>query len=70
MNNHWGVNLRKTGLNEKRLTEEQTRVADLLQNQMTFKDNASETYSKNREYKDRQSSLAVDAISGQQGRLT
>ena len=70
MINPWGVKLRKTCLNEQRSKLEQSRVADLEQNQMVFKDIASENTSKIGEYKDRQSSLAADAMSGQQGIMT
>lgn len=68
MSNPWGINLRKTHLNEKRLTEEQSHAVYLEQNQIAFKDIASENASKKREYKDRQASLAADAMSGQQGK--
>jgi hypothetical protein len=68
MINRWGINLRKTNLTEKRLTEEQLHVVDLEQKQMTFKDIASENTLKIGEYKDRQASLAADAMSGQQGK--
>ena len=68
MINPWKINLRKTNLNEKRLTEEQLYVIDLEQNQMAFKDILLENASKIGEYKDRQASLAADAMSGQQGK--
>lgn len=66
MSNPWRINLRKTDLNEKRFTEEQSRLAVLEQNQIAFKGIASENASKIGEYKDRQASLAADAMSGQQ----
>jgi hypothetical protein len=69
MSNPWGVKLRKTGLNEQRSEFEQSRAADLERNQMAFKYNASENTSKIGEYKDRQASLASDAMYGQQGRI-
>ena len=68
MINPWKINLRKTNLNEKRLTEEQSCAADLEQNQMALKDIASENALKSGEYKDRQASLAANAMSGQQGK--
>ena len=68
MSNPWGVNLRKTNLNEKRLLEEQSHATYLEQNQIAFKDSTSENALKKREYKDRQASLAADAMSGQQGK--
>ena len=42
MSNPWGVNLRKTNLNEKRLIEEQSHATYLEQNQIAFKDITSE----------------------------
>jgi hypothetical protein len=69
MSNTWGVKLRKTGLNEQRSSLEQSRAADLEQNQMALKALASENTSKNNEYGERQGSLAADAMTGQQGRL-
>jgi hypothetical protein len=69
MSNPWGVKLRKTGLNEQRSAFEQSSAADLEKNQMALKDIASENASKIGEYKDRQGSLAADALAGQQGRM-
>ena len=65
----WGVKLRKTGLNEQRSSLEQSRAADLEQNQMALNKLASENASKIGEYTNRQDSLAADAMAGQQGRL-
>jgi len=69
MSNPWGVSLKKTGLNEKRSLEEKMRTEDLENNQSSLRDLASENTSKTNEYGERQSSLAADAMAGQQGRL-
>jgi hypothetical protein len=69
MSNPWGVKLKKTGLNEQRLASEQSSINDLNQRQSELQDVASSNDLKQNEYKDRQSSLAADAMAGQQERL-
>jgi hypothetical protein len=67
-NNPWSKNLRKTGLNEERITQDQTGIDNLNQRQNELQYNASNNTSKMGKYEDRQSSLAVDAMYGKQGR--
>lgn len=69
MSNPWGNTLRKTGLNEQRLQQEQSGINDLQQRQGELQTVASENASKFGTYDDRQASLAADAMYGQQGRL-
>jgi len=69
MSNSWGVKLRKTGLNEQRSLQEQSDINDLNQRQSDLQNVSSDNALKVGEYKDRQSSLAADAMAGQQGRL-
>lgn len=69
MNNPWGVKLRETGLNEMRLSKEQSRIANIEDSQSALKNIASENTAKKGEYNERQASLAADAMAGLQGRL-
>lgn len=69
MSNPWGVSLKKTGLNQQRLSQEESSRANLEENQANLKQLASENTSKMGDYDERQASLAADAMAGQQGRL-
>jgi len=69
MNNPWGVKLKKTGFNDKRLASEQSILNDLEQRQNELQNMALTNASKQNAYEDRQASLVADAIAGQQERL-
>ena len=69
MSNPWGVKLRKTGLNDQRLASEQSGISSLENRQNELQDISSSNLSKQNMYEERQSSLAADAMAGQQGRL-
>jgi hypothetical protein len=68
MSNPWGVKLRPSGL-KNRLDSEQSSISDLEQRQNELRDVASSNSAKQNMYEERQSSLAADAMAGQQGRL-
>lgn len=67
-NNSWSKNLRKTGLNEQRINNDQTSIDNLNQRQNELNNSASNNIYKMGKYEDRQSSLAADAMYGKQGR--
>ena len=69
MSNPWGIKLKKTGLIEKLLTEDQTNANKLEQRQLELKDISLNNLLKINEYKERQSSLATDSMAGQQKRI-
>lgn len=69
MSNQWGVKLRKTGLNEQRLNQEELNRLNLEQNQSSLGDLSRENNLKMEDYDERQGSLAASAMMGQQGRL-
>ena len=69
MSNPWGVKLKKTGLNEQRSFQEQSSMNELKQRQSYLQNIALNNSSKLNDYNERQSSLAADAMAGQQGRL-
>jgi hypothetical protein len=69
MSNPWGVKLRKTGLNDQRLANEQSNMNELNERQADLQNMALNNSSKLNDYNERQSSLAADAMAGQQGRL-
>jgi hypothetical protein len=68
MSNPWGVKLRKTGLNEMRSSTVQDSLAKLESSQTSLQNAAQNNLSKMNEYKERQSSLAADAMAGLQGK--
>jgi hypothetical protein len=70
MSNPWkGIKLRKTGLNEERLTSEQKYIDRLEERQAEMANNLEADKDKIAVYNDRQASLASDAMAGQQERL-
>jgi hypothetical protein len=69
MSNPWGVTLRKTGLNEQRLSSAQSQIDDLNRRQSDIQDLSMSNMGKQNIYEDRQGSLAADAMMGQQGRI-
>jgi len=68
MSNPWGVKLRKTGLNEMRSTAAADSIAKLESSQASLQDTAQQNLGKMNEYKERQASLAADAMAGLQGK--
>jgi len=69
MSNHWVIKLRKTGFLEKHLDSEQIKINELEERQLELRIAEITNNAKNLEYKNRQDSLVVDAIAGQQERL-
>ena len=69
MSNPWGIKLKKTGLIEKLLTEDQTNANKLEQRQLELKDISLNNLLKINEYKERQSSLETDSMAGQQKKI-
>ena len=69
MSNPWGMKLKKTGLIEKLLTEDQTNANKLEQRQLELKDISLNNLLKINEYKERQSSLETDSMAGQQKKI-
>jgi hypothetical protein len=65
---HWGIKLKSTGLNEKRLTKENDVLNQLQEKQQGLKNMSQENYVKKNIFDDRQGSLAADAMYGQQDR--
>ena len=68
MSNPWGVKLRKTGLNEIRSSAVADGLAKLESSQTSLQNAAQNNLSKMNEYKERQASLAADAMAGLQGK--
>ena len=69
MSNPWGVTLKKTGLNTQRSLAEESAKMNLENRQSEISANAALNRANENIYKERQSSLAADAMMGQQGRL-
>ena len=69
MSNPWGVQLKKTGLNEKRNLEQETAKLNLENRQGELVANAALNKENKDVYDDRQGSLAASAMMGKQGRL-
>jgi hypothetical protein len=69
MSNPWGIKLKKTGLVEHRINTEQSNLADLEKRQAEMAKNIEADREKKNIYEERQASLAVDAMTGQQERL-
>jgi hypothetical protein len=67
--NPWGVKLKKTGLNAQRSAAEEAAKMTLENKQSEMSANAALNKENENIYKERQASLAVDAMMGQQGRL-
>ena len=65
MSNPWAIKLKKTGFLEKHLETEKSSITQLEEKQLELRSAAIINNSKLEEYKNRQSSLAFDAISGQ-----
>jgi hypothetical protein len=64
----WGVTLKKTGLTEQRLNQDNAAVNQIQENQQNLQTMSQENRGKTETYKDRQGSLAADAMYGQQDR--
>jgi len=68
MSNPFLVKLKKTGFLEKRLESEKSSINELENKQCELRSAAIINAAKLEEYKNRQGSLAVDAMFGQQER--
>ena len=69
MNNPWGVTLKKTGLNESRMSSAEKDIDELNKKQDDLKELTSSNLEKQDIYDERQGSLSASAMLGQQGRL-
>jgi hypothetical protein len=69
MSNPWGIKLKQTGLIQKLLTEDQVNSDNLEKRQSELNEIALNNILKMNKFKEKQSSLAVDAMAGKQGIL-
>jgi len=69
MSNPWVIKLKKTGFLEKHLETEKSNINKLEEKQLELRSEIIVNNSKLEGYKNRQSSLLVDAVSGQQEKL-
>jgi hypothetical protein len=65
----WTVSLRKTGYNEKRITDENNKIQSINDDQDKINDLKNINREKKDMFDDRQASKSVDAMMGKQGRL-
>ena len=70
MSNPWAIKLKKTGFLEKHLESEKLGINELEKKQVELRSASVINNYKQVEYKNRQSSLAVDALLGQQEKLS
>jgi len=70
MSNNWVIKLKKTGFLEKHLESEKSNINELEKKQVELRSVSIINNYKLVEYKNRQSSLAVDALLGQQEKLS
>ena len=70
MSNPWATKLKKTGFLEKHLETEKSSINELEKKQLELRRAIILNNSKLEEYKNRQCSIAVDAVLGQQYKLT
>jgi hypothetical protein len=70
MSNPWAIKLKKTGFLEKHLETEKSNINQLEEKQFKLRSAIVVNNSKLEEYNKRQSSLAVDAVSGKQEKLS
>jgi hypothetical protein len=69
MSNPWAIKLKKTGFLEKHLETEKSKIIELEERQLELRTAEITNNVKNKEYKDRQESMVVNAIAGQQEKL-
>lgn len=69
MSNPWGITLRKTGLNAERIEADKIAKENLENRQSELAANAALNKENKDNYYERQSSLGVSAMMGQQERL-
>lgn len=69
MTNPWGITLRKTGLNAERIEADKIAKENLENRQSELAANAALNKENKDNYYERQSSLGVSAMMGQQERL-
>jgi hypothetical protein len=70
MSNPWSIKLKKTGFLEKHLESEEASISELEVKQVELRSAAIVNNLKLEEYKKRISSIVVDTMSGQQGKLS
>jgi hypothetical protein len=69
MSNHWVIKLKKTGFLEKHLESEQSKINELEEKQLELRRAEIVNNAKIQEYKDRQESMVVNSLLGQQEKL-
>jgi hypothetical protein len=69
MSNPWVIKLKKTGFLEKHLESEQSNINELEEKQVELRRVEIVNNTKNQEYKDRQESMVVNSLLGQQEKL-
>jgi hypothetical protein len=69
MSNPWVIKLKKTGFLEKHLESEQSKINELEEKQLELRRAEIVNNAKIQEYKDRQESMVVNSLLGQQEKL-
>jgi hypothetical protein len=69
MSNPWGIKLKQTGLIQKLSSEDQINIDNLEKRQEELNQLALNNLVKMNNFKEKQSSLAADAMAGKQGIL-
>jgi hypothetical protein len=69
MSNPWVIKLKKTGFLEKHLESEQSKINELEEKQVELRRAEIVNNAKIQEYKDRQESMVVNSLLGQQEKL-
>jgi hypothetical protein len=69
MSNPWVIKLKKTGFLEKHLESEQSKINELEEKQLELRRVEIVNNAKIQEYKDRQESMVVNSLLGQQEKL-
>jgi hypothetical protein len=69
MSNPWVIKLKKTGFLEKHLESEQFKINELEEKQVELRRAEIVNNAKIQEYKDRQESMVVNSLLGQQEKL-
>jgi len=70
MSNPWVIKLKKTGFLEKHLESEQLKINELEEKQVELRRVEIVNNTKIQEYKDRQESMVVNSLLGQQEKLS
>jgi hypothetical protein len=69
MSNPWTIKLKKTGFLEKHLEAEKSKITELEERQLELRTAEITNNVKFQEYKNRQETMVVNAIAGQQEKL-